>query len=471
MALFRTHLPLRALRAAVLFGVGLFLAGAAQQPQQQEPPQLTEFANDQVNEHLRPALDAKDWTKALAVIDTVLAKVPADSYDAALMSQIRAQTCLQKSDFRGALAGLERCLEINDRHSYFAEKAILETIYNIAQLNYQEGATVKDPKLQTEHFAKTLVAIERWLKTTDPQSYTQDNIQFISSVYFTLGQGIEVDSVQKTDVPMLEKALAWIDRGLTSAIHPRDVFYQLKISALFQLNRLEEGYDILELRLKEKPDNKSYWQQLAFTYIQLANTASEKHDDPAAYRYNVRAILTFDRAQKLGFLNSQKDNFNLVGIYFAVNQYNRACELLDTGLRTGAIEPTLQNWQLLAYSYQEQHQEMKAIQSLQEATKVFPHSGPLEYQIAQIYSGINMTKEALEHIKLCVANGGTEKPHVGWLFYAWLAYDLKNYGDAMKAALEAAKYPEAAKEAARMQEAIKASLQDRDNRLNALQAH
>jgi hypothetical protein len=82
-----------------------------------------------------------------------------------------------------------------------------------------------------------------------------------------------------------------------------------------------------------------------------------------------------------------------------------------------------------------------------------------------------MEKEALEHMKLCVANGGTEKPQVGWLFYAWLAYDLKNYDDAMKAALEAAKYPEAAKEAARMQEAIKASLQDRDNRLNALQAH
>jgi tetratricopeptide (TPR) repeat protein len=469
MALFRTHLPLKALRAAVVVGVGLALAGAAQQ--QQEPPQLSEYANDQVNQSLRPALDAKDWAKALGVIDTVLAKVSPDSYDAALLHQIRAQTCLQKSDFRGALAGLERCLEISDRHSnYFTEKVLLETVYNIAQLNYQEGATVKDPKLQMEHFARTQTAIERWLKATDPQSYTQDNIQFIASVFFTLGQGIESGGEQKTDMAMMEKALSWIDRGLTSAVHPRDVFYQLKISALFQLNRLEEGHDYLELRLKEKPENKSYWQQLAFTYIQLANMASEKHDDPAAYRYNVRAVLTFDRAQKLGFLNSPKDNFNLVGIYFAINQYNRACELLDTGLRNGGIESTLQNWQLLAYSYQEQHEDMKAIHLLEDAAKVFPHSGPIEYQIAQIYSGIDRPKEALEHIKLCVANGGTEKPHVGWLFYAWLAYDLKKYDDAMKAAQEAAKYPEAAKEAARMQEAIRASLQEQDNRLTPPQA-
>ena len=34
---------------------------------------------------------------------------------------------------------------------------------------------------------------------------------------------------------------------------------------------------------------------------------------------------------------------------------------------------------------------------------------------------------------------------------------------------EAAKYPEAAKEAARMMDAIKASLQDRENQLNVLQ--
>ncbi len=467
MALFRTNLYLQALRAAVVFGLGLACARAALP----EPPQLSEFANDQVNENLRPALDAKDWAKALTVVDAVLAKVPADSYDAALMYQIRANTCQQKGDTAGMLAGLERSLAIDDQHHYFAERNALETVYNIAQLNYQEGATAKDPKVQAEYFTKTLRLLERWLKTMNSQNLTQDNIQFISSVYFTLGQGIEIKGEQKTDVPMMETALKWIDRGLTAATHPRDVFYQLKISALFQLNRLEEGYEYLELRLKDKPENKSYWQQLAFTYIQLANTAAEKHDDPAAYRYNVRAILTFDRAQKLGFLNSPKDNYNLVGIYFAVNQYNRACDLLDAGLRNGGIESTIGNWQLLAYSYQEQHLELKAIQSLEDAAKVFPNSGPIEYQIAQIYSGINREKEALEHIKLCVANGGTEKPQVGWLFYTWLAYDLKEYDNAMKAAQEAAKYPEAAKEAARMLEAIKASILDRDNRLNALQAH
>ena len=469
MALFRSKFPLHALRAALVLGVGLCSARGAQS----EPPQLTQDTQDAINEKIRPDSEAKQWDKVLVDIDAILAKVPAESYDAAVMYKLKAQSYLNlpKGNFPAALDSLERCLKIADTHQYFTAKETLETVYYIAQLSYQEGAVSKDPKRQMALFDQTLASLQRWLKGTDQNNLTQDNIQFLASLYFTLGQGIEVNGEQKTDVPMMETALKWIDRGLSSAVHPRDVFYQLKIAALFQLNRLEEGYEVLEMRLKDKPENRQYWQQLAATYIQLANTATEKHDDQASYRYNVRAILTLERAQKLGFLNTPKDNYNLVGIYFSIGQYNRACELLDAGLRNGGIESTLQNWQLLAYSYQEQHQDMKAIHALEDAAKVFPRSGPIEYQIAQIYSGINKEKEALEHIKLCVANGGTEKPQVGWLFYAWLAYDLKDYPDALNAAQEAAKYPEAAKEAARMIDAIKASILDRENRANALKTN
>jgi hypothetical protein len=469
MALFRTQLHLNALRAALVLGVGLCCARGAQQ----EAPQLSQDTQDAINEKVRPDSEAKQWDKVLVDIDAILAKVPADSYDAAVMYKLKAQSYLNlaKANFPAALEALEHCLKLSDAHNYFTPKETEETVYYIAQLSYQEGAISKDPKRQMALFDETLVSLQRWLKGVDQSTLTQDNLQFLASLYFTLGQGIEINGEQKTNLPMMETALKWINRGLSSAAHPRDIFYQLKIAALFQLNRLEEGYEVLELRLKEKPDNRQYWQQLAATYIQLANTATEKHDDQTSYRYNVRAILTLERAQKLGFLNTPKDNYNLVGIYFSIGQFDRACELLDKGLRDGGIESTLQNWQLLAYSYQEQHQDMKAIHALEDAAKVFPKSGPIEYQIAQIYSGINKEKEALEHIKLCVANGGTEKPQVGWLFYAWLAYDLKDYNDALKAAQQAGKYPEAAKEAAKMEDAIKASILDRDNRAKALQTN
>jgi len=467
MALFRKPLPWTLLLMAALVAAAPRTLRA-----DNEPPQLTQDTQDVINEEVRPESEAKQWDKVLVSLNKILAKVPGDSYDAALMIKLQFQAYLNlpKPNYAAALDSLERSLAISDAHHYFTEKENQESVYYIAQLAYQEGAISKDPKVQLELYQKTLTALDRWLKGADMSTLTQDNIQFIASVYFTLGQGVEINGEQKTDVPMMEKALKWIDLGLRSAATPRDVFYQLKISALFQLNRLQEGYEYLELRLRDKPENKGYWQQLAFTYMQLANAATEKHDDPQAFTYNVRAIITMERAQKLGFLNSQKDNYNLVTLFFTIGQYYRACELLDKGLRNGEIEATRPNWELLAYSYQQQHQDLRAVQTLEDATKVFPESGQLEYQIAQVYSGMDREKDALEHIKLCIAKGGTEKPQVGWLFYAWLAYDQKDYADATKAAQEAAKYPEAAKEAARMLDAIKASLQDKANRTNGGQA-
>ena len=466
MALFRKPLTLTALLAAA---VAAAIPGRLRAADQ-EAPQLTQDTQDVINEEVRPESEAKQWDKVLVSLDKILAKVPADSYDACVMYLLRFQAHLNlpKPDFQAGLEDLDHRLAIDNQHHYLNKKDLQETLVAMSKLSYQEGATTKDPKAQKAYYDQALTMLDRWLQGADKTALTQDDIQLAASLYFTVGQGIEINGEQKADPAMMDKALQWIDLGLRAAATPRDVFYQLKISALFQLNRLQEGYELLELRLRDKPENKGYWQQLAFTYLQLAGIASEKqHDDKLAYSYNVRAIITLERAQKLGFLNSPKDNMNLVTLYFTVGQYERACQLLDTGLRNGSIEASRQNWELLAYSYQQQHQDLRAVQTLEDAAKAFPESGQLEYQIAQVYNGMDREKDALEHIKICVAKGGTEKPQVAWLFYAYLAYDLKYYDEATKAAQEAAKYPEAAKDAAKMLDAIKASQQDINNKPNA----
>jgi tetratricopeptide (TPR) repeat protein len=264
---------------------------------------------------------------------------------------------------------------------------------------------------------------------------------------------------------MMEKALYWTNRGLSASARPRDTFYQLKLAELYQLNRIDETADYLELLVKMKPENKSYWQQLAATYLQLA-AAAEKKDDKAFNTYNIRAILAIERAQKLGIMTTPKDNYNLVGIYFNIGQFAEACRLLEQGLKDDSIERTQANYELLANSYQQLHREPKAIEALQAAAKIFPKSGQIEYQIAQVYFTIDKFQEAFEHMKICEAKGGTDKPHVGWLFYAYLALDLKQYDEALKGAEQAAKYPDAKEEAQKMQDAIKATIQDRESRLS-----
>jgi tetratricopeptide (TPR) repeat protein len=169
-------------------------------------------------------------------------------------------------------------------------------------------------------------------------------------------------------------------------------------------------------------------------------------------------------------MTTPKENFNLVGIYQNISQYSIACDLLDKGLNDETIESTPQNWQALGGWYQLIHRDDKAIQTFMTAAKLFPTDAEIEYQLAQVYLGISDEKDAFEHIKLCIAKGGTAKPHVGLLLYAYTAMDLQKFDEALKGADEAeaaakkANAPEAVKQAATIREAVRGNLQDRANR-------
>jgi tetratricopeptide (TPR) repeat protein len=207
-----------------------------------------------------------------------------------------------------------------------------------------------------------------------------------------------------------------------------------------------------------KPENRTFWQHLAATYLNLA--AESTKDEQAAYAYQVRAILTMERAQALGTMNSPKENFNLIGIYFNIQQYEKAIELLDAGLRGGKIENDQKNWELLYYSYLQIEQQ--AIDVLKEATKHFPKVGQLEYLIAQTYNGLNKQEEAIKHLQACIAKGGADKPHMAYLYLAYIGYELKKYDIALDAAKNALKYPDGVKEGTTLKKAIEDALAERD---------
>jgi hypothetical protein len=465
MALFRTKPLLQAVLLAAALSLGLSSARAALE----QPPQLTDDTADVLNKTLRPAIDAKEWDKALGVISGALAKVPADSYDAAVMSQIRAQVSFQKNDLETAVQALERCLAINDQKHYFEAKISQEMLYQASQFEYQVGINTKDFKQQAACFQKADDSLQKWLAHTEPKSFNPETYLYIATLYFSRGQAEpnaadqKVVGLTKENRALLDKALYWIDRAIHSTIKPRENYYQLKLVILSQLERFGDMADLLELGVKQKPDKKDYWQQLAYTYLQLASLADEKKDPKATFIYNLRVILTIERAQRLGYMSSPKENYNLVGIYFTIGQFDHACELLEKGLDSSGIESTRANWELLAFSYQQIHKDAKAIATLEKAAKLFPKTGQIEYNIAQVYFGIDKEKEALEHMKRCMAKGGTEKPSVGWLFYAFLANDLREFDIGLKAAAEAAKYPEAVKQAQQIIDAINATIENREN--------
>lgn len=396
----------------------------------------------------KTATEAKDNNAALAVLDGLLPKVPADSFDAAYLLVQKAQVYVQLGDYSKALEPMAKGIQLSDSKTptFFDERQTREIYFFLFQLYFQEANNTKNSTLVAGFYDKAQQSIEKWLKLT-PESSADAQMMFAQLL---ISRAMLIQD--KPDKALLERALKEIDRGLLLATRPKDTFYLLKLICMQQLDRNEESAALMEFLLTLKPDNGTYWQQLAGLYVGLGQ--------------DLRAILTIERAQAHGFMNTPKDNFNLIAIYSNSQQFEKSAELLEKHLKAGTIENDPKNWELLAGAYQQMQRPIKGIEALKEGTKAFPKSGQLEFQIAQAYMSLDKPEEALPHVQSAIAKGGLNKPHQVYLFLAYTGYQLKKFDIALEAARKAASYPEGAKEAANMVKALEDLMKDREAKKN-----
>lgn len=432
--------------ALALAFVALAVTVAAQQTERNY--QVSDTTSEVLGTTYKNALEAKNWDAALAAVNAQLAKISdKTSFDAAVLNQAKAQSLLQKGDYSAAIEPLELALQLSDAKSptYFDERVSQEFTYFLAQLYFQEATTTKQPDRAASYYTKAESYMERWVKNN--KNPNADAMMFYASLLYNRA----TQNSENPDVPKVKRALEIVETALRMSTRPKDNLYVLKLVCLQQLERNEEATELLELLVKQKPDNRNYWQQLAALYLNQGQ--------------DIRAILSFERAQSHGFMNSPKDNFNLVGIHFNLGLFDRAAELLEKGLTDGSIENEEKNWELLAYSYQQLNRDFKAIDTLKRATKVFPESGQLEYLIAQNYYQLEKLPEALPHLQASVRKGGGAKPHTTYLFLAYIAYELKKFELALEAAEKAIAIPEGQAEGERMKQAIEDIMREREAKL------
>ncbi len=258
-------------------------------------------------EKLKEFVDAKNYAGAVTLLDQAIAESPRESYDTALISQIKAQILLTDTKYAAALAPLELAQELGEKYEFFEKKAQLDQLYLLCQIYYQLAADEKDPSQQQALFSKASANIQRWLTLT-PKPTAEAHL-FNASILYTQA----TQNAAKPDPALLQKAREAAQQGLLTAPKPKDQIYVLLLAATQQLGDQKSAADLLELLVQRAPSNALYWQQLAGAYMALA--ADEK-DEKVARRYQLRTILTMERAQKHGFMNTPKDQLNIVGMYF-----------------------------------------------------------------------------------------------------------------------------------------------------------
>jgi hypothetical protein len=402
------------------------------------PPSLSEKVVEALKAKMQPELDKKNWDGALAAVNGILATTPPDSYDTAFITDIKAKIFLYKNDLVQAIAPMEAVLRMADAHpTYFGPKTTLDSLYTLAQIYYQEGTASKDPAAQKAYLTKALQSMKRWLQTTPKKN--PDASLFYASILYNQA----VSSGEKVDLNLIKEARHEIDEGLLSSLKPKDSFYVLLLATIQQEGDTPKAAEILEMLVKQKPENKQYWQQLWATYLNIATATGEK--DEAKIRENyARSINALERAQALGLLKDPKDNYHLVTLYFNSGQFGRATELLYAGLKNGSIESDVNNWKILGYSFQQVGQEIQAINVYKEASKLFPTNGQFDFLIGQIYSQMDThANEAYAAYSAAVAKGNLEKPYLAYSMLAYTAYDLQRFPDALKWIDEAMKVPDA----------------------------
>jgi tetratricopeptide (TPR) repeat protein len=437
-------------RSTLALLAATLLAGAALG----QAPVVRDYSPSDATSEILPKykamIDAKpaNYDAALAILDAQLAKVPADSYDAALLYQIKTQTLLQKGDFPQVIEPLEKGLALSDAKTptYYEERATRELVFFLASLYLQEAVQSKNPKLAAGFYEKGDKSMARWIKLV-PKTTPEAQL-----IYAQLLYNWAVQNPDQPNLDLIKRALEQVEIGLHLSSHPKDILYVFKLVCMQLLGRNEEATEILEMLIKLKPDSANYWQQLAALYLGAGQ--------------DLRAIITIERAQTNGLMTAPKDNYNLIGIYFNLGQYEKAAELLEAGLRSGRVDNEIKNWELLALADQQMERPFKAIEALKEATKAFPKSGQLEFMIAQAYHTLDKPADALPHLQAAIAKGSLTKPHQVYLFLAYVGYELNKFDIALDAAKQAAGFPEGAKDGQNMVKAIDDKIKEREAKKN-----
>ena len=396
---------------------------------------------------LRALTDAKNFPAALALLEPLLAAAPADSYDLAVLSQIKAQIILnQNGPAAAAIAPLETALRLGDTRGFLDARQTREVLYLLAQLDYEQAAASSLAAAQHAGFTRAATAIRRWLGLTPAP--TEDALLLAASIFYN-----EATSAgDPPDAALLRDVIATAQNALTLSAAPGETGYSLLLAADQQLGETRPAADLLELLVQRHPDNRDYWQQLQAAYLTLAAGTIDPRE---SQRCSLRALLTLERAQSRGLLKSPADNFTLAGLTFNLHQPDRALTLLESGLRDGTIPADHRAWELLVDAAQQSHQEDRAIAALQAAATRQPADAHIEYALGRLCYALDRPAAAREHLQAAVATAGLDRPGQARLLLAYLNYELHQPADAARWLEEAARFPDApADDLARLRRAL-----------------
>jgi tetratricopeptide (TPR) repeat protein len=247
----------------------------------------------------------------------------------ALTYQIHAQLFLSQEDSNNALIYFNKALDLE------AMKAVqaVSLATNVAQLY------LSDSKI-AEAISVLKVRIEAAEKEK-PNSTS-------AMAFITLGSAYQLKQ-------NFEKAIVWLQQGISRAKEPRENWLQMLMAAHFQLKEYKEAIQVLDQLIVINEQKEEYWLQQA-SLNQMLNKP-------------VDALKVLQLAYVRNVLVKEDGLIILVQLLITEGAPERAGRILLQLIEQDKIELNDENWKLLASAWLQSRERKKAVDAFLKAAE------------------------------------------------------------------------------------------------------
>ncbi|MCF6317752.1 MAG: tetratricopeptide repeat protein [Proteobacteria bacterium] len=253
-------------------------------------------------------------------------------------------------------------------------------------------------------YQKAINALQQYYKVTDEIKDT--TLYFEASIYAQME-----NKIQEAIAP-LKKAIELSDK-------PVESWYYLLVNLHMQSSEFLQASKLLEILIEINPNKNKYWKMLSQIYFTL------KKDDKAL------AILVV--ADKNSMLSEENDRMRLFKMYAFLDVPYKAAEVLEKGLKNGAIKPTFKRWEDLGNMWYSAAEMNKSLSAYTEASKL-ASDGKIDFRRAYIFFGRGDWNSAISAWLSALEKGGIKEKRIGtaWLLLGMAESELNNLPSALK---------------------------------------
>jgi len=212
----------------------------------------------------------------------------------------------------------------------------------------------------------------------------------------------------------LKLARRAVEKGGSEAKEP---WLQLVSAILLEQKAYDEVIPVLEQLIVQYP-KKTYWLQLSAVY-----SATDRPD---------RALAVLELAQRQGMLTQSNELMSLAQLYLYNQIPLKAAEVVEDGLRRGAIPANSRTYQLLADSLLHARERGRALDPLRKSADL-SDNGNAYLRLAQVYLEREDWPQARAALDAAIEKGHLTSPGHAYLLLGVANANEKRWNEAERA--------------------------------------